>query len=95
MAKETYVKAKTGWFSCRSACYLAAGRPVITQETGWSHYISAGEGLFAFNTLEAAITALTQVATDPIRHARAARTIAEEYFASDRVLGKLLSQVGV
>jgi hypothetical protein len=93
VAKETYVKARTGWFSCRSACYLAAGRPVITQETGWTKGLPSGRGLLAFDDRESAAAALTAVAADPIGHARAARAIAEEFFDSDRVLGDLLDQL--
>src|SRR5262249_29130873 len=78
VAKETYVKARTGWFSCRSACYLAAGRPVITQETGWSKCLPSGRGLLAFDDRESAAEALAAVDADPIGHSRAARAIAEE-----------------
>ena len=94
VAKETYVKARTGWFSCRSACYLAAGRPVVTQDTGWSAFYPTGEGLFAFDDAAGAADALRRVAADPVRHGRAARRIAEEYFDARRVLGDLLRQVG-
>jgi hypothetical protein len=91
VAKETYVKAVTGWFSCRSACYLATGRPVVAQETGWSRHVPSGAGLFAFRTLEEAADALRQIAADPARHARAAREVAEEFFDSCRVLRDLLA----
>jgi len=94
VAKETYVKACTGWFSCRSACYLASGRPVVTQDTGWSRHLPAGRGLFAFRNLEEAVGALRRVESDPAGHARAARQLAEEFFDSDRVLTDLLRQVG-
>lgn len=94
VAKETYVKARTGWFSCRSACYLAAGRPVVTQDTGWSRHLPTGEGLFAFDTMDEAADALRQVAADPVHHARAARAIAAEHFDSHRVLGRLLAAAG-
>lgn len=93
VAKETYVKAKTGWFSCRSACYLAAGRPVITQDTGWTKFIPTGNGLFAFRDMNGAIDALQQVAHDQRRHTKAAREIAEEYFDSNKVLKSLLQKV--
>ena len=93
VAKETYVKARTGWFSCRSACYLAAGRAVVTQDTGWAKYVPAGEGLLAFDDIESAADALAQVEADPVRHSRAARAIAEEYFDSARVLPTLLAPV--
>lgn len=94
VAKQTYVKARTGWFSCRSACYLATGRPVIAQETGWSRYVPSGCGLIAFDDLEGAVAALAEVAADPHKHARAARVIAEQWFDSDRVLSDLLRDVG-
>lgn len=94
VAKETYVKANTGWFSGRSASYLASGRPVVTQETGWSRHLPAGEGLFAFRTLDEAAAALEAVAADPARHARAAREIAEAHFDSGIVLRRLLADVG-
>ncbi|MFM7448747.1 MAG: glycosyltransferase [Leptolyngbyaceae cyanobacterium] len=95
VAKETYVKARTGWFSCRSACYLASGRPVVTQDTGWSHYLPHGQGLFAFYDRESAIEGLNSIEADPYLHAKAARQIAEEYFDSNYVLNKLLNQLGV
>ena len=95
VAKETYVKARTGWFSCRSACYLASGRPVVTQETGWSRHIPAGEGLFAFNDKAEAAEALRCIERDWDEHSRAARRIAEEHFASETVLRELLGNLGV
>jgi hypothetical protein len=91
VAKETYVKARTGWFSCRSACYLAAGRAVVTQDTGWSRYLPSGEGLLAFDDIESAADALARVESDPARHSRAARNMAEEHFDSARVLGSMLA----
>lgn len=95
IAKETYVKARTGWFSCRSACYLAAARPVVTQDTGWSTHLPQGRGLFAFDTLEGAADALRKVEKDPTTHARAAREVAEEHFDSRRVLARLLREMDV
>jgi hypothetical protein len=94
VAKETYVKGHTGWFSCRSACYLAAGRPVVTQDTGWSRHLPSGEGLLAFDDGESAVAALATVAAEPGKHARAARAVAAEYFDSRRVLGDMLAQLG-
>jgi hypothetical protein len=93
VAKETYTKSRTGWFSCRSACYLASGRPVVAQETGWSSYIPTGSGLFAFGDVTAAAEALATIQSDKVRHSRAAREIAEEFFSSQKVLGSLLRQV--
>ena len=95
VAKETYVKAKTGWFSCRSACYLATGRPVVTQDTGWSALLPSDEGLIAFTDLDGAVDALERVSGNPQRHGRRAREIAEEFFDSRRVLGRLLQTIGV
>ncbi|HEU0055420.1 MAG TPA: glycosyltransferase, partial [Longimicrobium sp.] len=94
VAKETYVKAGTGWFSGRSASYLASGRPVVTQDTGWSRHLPTGDGLFAFRTPDEAAAALDAVAADPARHARAARRIAEEHFDSAIVLRRLLAEIG-
>ncbi len=93
VAKETYVKGRTGWFSCRSACYLASGRPVVTQETGWSSYIPSGKGLFAFDSRDSAIEAIKQVIAEPEKHSRRAREIAEDFFDGKKVLGALLKQL--
>ncbi len=93
IAKETYVKAKTGWFSCRSACYLAGGKPVVTQDTGWSKFIPSGNGLFSFTTINEAVFALEKVVANPLKHAKAARIIAEEYFDSKKVLQSLLNKI--
>jgi len=94
VAKQTYVKANTGWFSCRSSCYLAAGRPVVTQDTSWSRHLPTGRGLLAFHDQESAIDALRQVEADPKMHAAAAREIAHEYFDSSRVLREMLDRMG-
>jgi hypothetical protein len=94
ITKDGYIKSRSGWFSDRSACYLASGRPVIAQETGWSAALPTGAGLFAFATPEEAVAAVREINADPIKHRRAARAIAEDYFDSDRVLKRLLSMVG-
>ena len=93
VAKETYVKSRSGWFSCRSACYLAASRPVVTQETGWSEYIPSGQGLFAFHDMDSALSAFEQIRSDYKRHARQARQLAHEYFDHQKVLGGLIEFV--
>ena len=90
-AKEQYVKSRSGWFSDRSVCYLAAGRPVITQDTGFGRFLPIGEGLFAFNTEDEAADALQAIASDMDRHSRAAREIAREHFAAERVLSDMLN----
>lgn len=95
MAKEQYVDLRTGWFSDRSVCYLAAARPVVTEDTGFSNAIPTGEGLFAFSTQDEAVAAIEEVSRDYSRHSQAAREIAREYFDAERVLGRVLSQIGL
>jgi len=95
VAKDIYVRPRTGWFSDRSVCYLAAGKPVVTQETAFSKFIPTGNGLFAFSTLEEAVSALATINADYVRNAHAAREIAADYFAADKVLRKLLLDAGV
>jgi hypothetical protein len=95
VAKSGYVAARCGWFSDRSLCYLASGRPVIAQETGFSRFLPTGEGLFAFATEDDVPAAIDSLNADYARHARAARRLAEEHFDSDRVLGRLLQRLGV
>ncbi len=90
VAKNAYVQARCGWFSDRSASYLATGKPVIMQDTGFSATLPTHEGLLTFNTVDEAAAAIRQVNTDYERHCRAARRVAEEYFDSDKVLGDLL-----
>ena len=86
IAKEQVVVPRPGWFSDRSACYLAAGRPVIAQDTGFDEVLPTGEGLFSFTTEEEALIAIAEVAGDQERHAKAASEIAHEYFDSSKVL---------
>ena len=93
VAKETYVKGNTGWFSCRSACYLAAGKPVVTQETQWSGYLPTGEGLFAFSNKEEALKGLDSVISAYKMHSKAAREIAVNYFDSNKILTNMLEQL--
>ena len=95
IAKSGYVASRCGWFSDRSICYLASGRPVMAQETGFSRYLPTGEGLFSFETKEDVLAGIDEVNRDYARHLRAARAIAEEYFDSDKVLSRLLQAVGV
>lgn len=93
VAKETYVKSNSGWFSGRSACYLAAGKPVVTQETGWSKFIACNEGLFSFNSVETAIAAIEEVNENMEHHSKKAVNLAREYFDSNIVLTNLLNQL--
>jgi hypothetical protein len=95
VAKNLYVATKSGWFSCRSVCYLAAGRPCILQDTGFSEIIPVGRGLFAFGTLDEAATAFADVEKDYSLHQAGAVETAREWFASDVVLGELLQTVGL
>jgi hypothetical protein len=94
VAKEGYVRSRSGWFSDRSACYLASGRPVIAQDTGFAGTLPVGQGLLAFSTVEEAADAADAVLSRPAAHARAAREIAEEVLDSDRVLTRLLEALG-
>ena len=84
-----------GWISDRSLCYLASGKPVLAQETGFSRHYPTGEGLITYSTLEEAVAGVEEITRGPDRHARAARALAEEYFDSDKVLGRLLQKLGV
>ena len=95
VAKEQYVLPRTGWFSDRSVCYLASGRPVVTQETGFSEFLPCGEGLMPFVTEQEAADALAAVTGDYDRHCAAARTIARECFAADDVLREMMSAIGL
>jgi hypothetical protein len=89
-AKHVYVAMRTGWFSDRSACFLAAGRPVVLQDTGFSYHLPVGLGLKPFSTLEEATEALYEVESDYQRHARAAFEIAEAYFDSSKILNRFI-----
>ena len=95
VAKDANVRLRTGWFSDRSACYLAAGRPVITQDTGFGTVLPVGEGLFAFNSMEEILAAFDNIAGDYERHSRAARDIAYEYFRAETILASLLWELGL
>jgi hypothetical protein len=95
VAKDQNIRLRSGWFSERSAQYLAAGRPVITQETGFSNVLPTGAGLFAFSSMEEILEAVEAINADYQRHCRAAAALAREYFHSDVVLKKLLAEVGV
>ncbi|MFM8230910.1 MAG: glycosyltransferase, partial [Chthoniobacterales bacterium] len=95
VAKDQYTRLHTGWFSDRSACYLAAGRPVITQETGFSEFYGNGEGLLPFRTSDDIVAAAAAVRSDYARHARAAHEIAREYFEAEKVLASLLERAEV
>jgi hypothetical protein len=95
VARDQYVRPRTGWFSDRSACYLAAGRPVITQETGFSDHLPTGTGLFGWTTKDDVLAAVDEIGADYDKHARGARELAEEYFAADEVVGSLMERAGL
>jgi hypothetical protein len=95
VAKDMVVRLRSGWFSERSACYLAAGRPVVTQETGFSKFLPTGEGLFAFNSADEALSAIEAIRSDYGRHSRAAHEIAAEFFRAETVLTKMLAALGL
>lgn len=95
VAKDQNIRLHSGWFSDRSATYLAAGRPVINQETGFSRILPTGKGLFAFSDLDEAVAAVEQIEADYPRNAAAAAAIAREYFNYDVVLPPLLAASGV
>ncbi|HEX6385853.1 MAG TPA: hypothetical protein VF177_14380 [Anaerolineae bacterium] len=95
VAKDQNVRLRSGWFSDRAATYLAAGRPVITQETGFSNILPAGQGLFAFSTVEEIVRAVESINSDYERHSRAASEIARDYFNYDVVLTRLLADAGI
>jgi hypothetical protein len=90
VAKHTYVSTRSGWFSDRTACYLASGRPALVQDTGWSAHLPAGEGLLSFSSIDEAVAGIDRINADYAAHARRAQEIAREYFDARRVLPKLL-----
>jgi hypothetical protein len=92
VSKDLVTRTRSGWFSDRSVCYLAAGKPVVTQDTGFGKYVPAGVGLLAFEGVEEAAAAIDEVNRDYERHSREARRIALEYFGSDQVLGQLCQE---
>ncbi len=95
VAKDQYVRLRTGWFSDRSSCYLAAGRPVITQETEFTRHYGGDTGLLAFRTLGEIVDAVGKINRDYSKHSRAAREIAHEFFQAQKILRSLLDRAGV
>ena len=94
IAKSGYVASHSGWFSDRSACYLASARPVVAQDTGFGDFLPTGEGLLAFTTTEEAGEAVREVEGDLGLHSRAARSLAVEYLDARKVLSRLLDRLG-
>jgi hypothetical protein len=93
VAKNVYVATRSGWFSCRTACYLASGRPAVVQDTAWSKFIPSGRGVIAFETIEQAAAGLDAVAAEPAVHRAAAYEIARQYLAPDRVLTPMIDAI--
>ena len=94
VAKDQNVRLRSGWFSERDVCYLASGKPVVAQDTGFSKLLPTGEGLFAFTTMDEAVAAVEAIDADYRHHCRTARAIAEEHFESRAVARRLLAQLG-
>jgi len=95
VAQGVYGETNSGWFSDRTVRYLASGRPALVQETGFSRHVPTGEGLLSFRTLDEAVEGVERIAGDYERHCRAARRVAEEYFASDKVIGRMMAGIGL
>jgi hypothetical protein len=95
IAKNAYVASRSGWFSTRSAAYLALGKPVVVQDTGFRPYYPVGEGLFDFATINEAVAAIENIESDYRRHCEAARSIAESHFGADAVITRLLRDAGL
>lgn len=93
VAKGAYVATRSGWFSDRTTRYLASGKPVLVQDTGFGRTIPVGEGLLVFRTLDDAVEGALRITEDYDGHCRAARRIAEDFFASDVVLGRFAERV--
>jgi hypothetical protein len=93
VAKSGYVNSRSGWFSDRSACYLASGRPVAAQDTGFGKSLPVGEGLLAYSSTKEAAAAVTEIERDYGRHSRAARALGEEHLDANKVLPRLLERL--
>jgi hypothetical protein len=95
VAKDQYVRLNTGWFSDRSACYLAAGRPLITQETGFTNTYGGKLGLLSFRSLDEIVDAVKMINANYAKHSRAARALACEFFEAEKVLESVLDRAGI
>lgn len=95
VAKHGFVATRSGWFSDRSAAYLASGRPVVMQDTGFGRVLPTGEGLFAVADVDAAAAAIIEIVADPVRHARSAREIAGDLLDARILLPRMLEELGV
>ena len=95
VAKDQYVRLNTGWFSDRSACYLAAGRPVVTQETGFTKLYGGKAGLLSFQSLDEIAHAVKGINRDYTKHSRAAYDLAREFFEAEKVLKSILDRANI
>ncbi len=95
IAKHGYVAARTGWFSCRTACYLATGRPAVVQNTGWSKHLPAGNGIYSFSGIQDCLKAINAINADYHAARDAARAFAENHLDAKKVCAKLLSDAGL
>ena len=95
VAKHTYVATHSGWFSDRTECYLASGRPALVQDTGWTNHLPAGEGLLSFASPEDAVAGIDRINTDYARHAKRAAEIARAHFDARVVLARLVDEASV
>jgi hypothetical protein len=95
VAKDQNVRLRSGWFSERDVCYLASGRPVVSQDTGFSNVLPTGDGLFGFSTVDEAVGAIERINGDYRKHCEAAREIAREYFDAKKVAGRMLRDLGM
>lgn len=94
-AKAMYVDTRSGWFSDRTQCYLASGRPALVRETGFSDVLPTGQGLLAFENVDGILAGLERIGGDLQRHSLAARELAQDYFDGSRVLRSLLERSGL
>ena len=95
VAKNLYVKTGAGWISDRTVCYLASGKPVLIQDTGIRELLPAGEGVLLFSNVDEAVDGVEKICRDYDAHCRSARRVAEQYFDSDKVLSRLLMNLGI
>jgi hypothetical protein len=95
VAKDLYVRTRSGWFSDRTVCYLAAGRPVVAQSTGFEKFVPTGKGLMAFEDSDGAVRAIAEVNRDYAQHSKAARTVACEYFSASKLLDEVADVIGL
>jgi hypothetical protein len=95
VAKDQNIRLRSGWFSERDACYLASGKPVVAQDTGFGKIIPTGEGLFAFTAMTEVLTAIDTINRNYQRHCQAARALAAEYFEARAVAARLLTDLGL